>query len=147
MSGHRFNDQAQNKDQDTAREPNDVQQDTERSSKGDLEQDAAEARQDESAHLSRGDVAEAETEKDTKNTALGESKEVTGQRNDPVDRPLTEHSPSSERILAVWKEKGGKDADFPKPPTTGNPQTAMKNRKRVMAGASAQRTQSQELSR
>lgn len=82
-----------------------------------------------------------------KNTELGESKELTGRRDDPAGRPLTEHSPSTERILAVWKEKGGKDADFPLPPTTHNPQTAMKNRQRVMAGASAQRTQSQELSR
>lgn len=147
LSSQRLNDEAQGKEQDTAHEPNEAQQDTEPHAKEELEQDAAEARQDESAHLSKAEAAEAEVEKDMKNTELGESKELTGRRDDPAGRPLTEHSPSTERILAVWKEKGGKDADFPLPPTTHNPQTAMKNRQRVMAGASAQRTQSQELSR
>ena len=147
LSSQRLNDEAQGKEQDTARELREAQQDPESQAKGELEQDAAEARQDESAHLSEAEAAESEVEKDMKNTALGESKEVTGQRDDPADRPLTEHSPSTERILAVWKEKGGKDADFPLPPTTRNPQTAMKNRQRVMAGAASQRTQSQELSR
>ncbi|UYQ77343.1 hypothetical protein OF385_15200 [Glutamicibacter sp. JL.03c] len=47
----------------------------------------------------------------------------------------------------MWKEKGGKDADFPLAPTTANPQTAMKNRKRVMAGGGPARSQGQELSR
>lgn len=64
-----------------------------------------------------------------------------------ADAAQNQNSPAAQRLLTVWKEKGGKDADFPLAPTTANPQTAMKNRKRVMAGAAPARTQGQERTR
>ncbi|MGL3808113.1 hypothetical protein ACSYDW_18705 [Paeniglutamicibacter sp. R2-26] len=112
-----------------------------------LEQAAAAAKQDEQANLARAGEAEAETQQDAKHTQADEAKETTRHSDDPTDRPDNEPSAAPARVLAVWKEKGGKDADFPKAPTTHNPQAAMKNRKKVLAGAGAQRGQSQELSK
>lgn len=111
-----------------------------------LEQAAAE-KQDEQANLARAGEAEAETQQDAKHTQADEAKETTRRSDDPTDRPDNEPSAAPARVLAVWKEKGGKDADFPLAPTTQNPQAAMKNRKKVLAAAGAQRGQSQELTR
>lgn len=112
-----------------------------------LEQAAAAATQDEQANLARAGKAESETQHDAKNTQADEAKETTRHGDDPTDRPANEPSAAPAAVLAVWKEKGGKDADFPLAPTTQNPQAAMKNRQKVLAGAGAQRGQSQELSR
>lgn len=62
--------------------------------------------------------------------------------------PLDQLSAVSERVIAVWKQKGDEeDADFPLPQGTTNPKTAMKHRKRVVAAAAPARTQGQVLSR
>ncbi|MFF5794521.1 hypothetical protein ACFY5D_20960 [Paeniglutamicibacter sp. NPDC012692] len=112
-----------------------------------LEQAAAAAKQDEQANLARAGEAEAETQQDAKHTQADEAKETTRPSDDPTDRPDNEPSAAPAAVLAVWKEKGGKDADFPKAPTTHNSQAAMKNRKKVLDAVGTQRGQSQELSR
>ena len=112
-----------------------------------LEQAAAAAKRDEQANLARAGAAESETQENAKNTHADEAKETTRHSDDPTGRPASEPSAAPARALAVWKEMGGKDADFPLAPTTSNPQAAMKNRQRVLAAAGTQRGQSQELSR
>ena len=112
-----------------------------------LEQAAAAANQDEQANVAQAGEAEAETQQDAKHTQADEAKESTRPSDNPTGRPDNEPSAAPAAVLAVWKDKGGKDADFPKAPTTQNPQAAMKNRKKVLAAAGAQRGQSQELSR
>lgn len=115
--------------------------------------EAAEAQQDEAAHLEQAERAGGEEHLDRANTDTAEAKEAStpspaaASPEDADKLPLDRHSAASERVIAVWKQKGGKDADFPLPPSTQNPQTAMKHRKRVMAAAAPVRTQGQELSR
>lgn len=112
-----------------------------------FERAAAAAKQDEQANLARAGETESETQQDAKNAQADEAKETTRHSDDPTDHPANDPSDAPARVLAVWKEKGGKDADFPNAPTTHNPQAAMKNRKRVLAAVGTQRGQSQELSR
>ena len=113
--------------------------------------EVAEAKQGEAAQLGQAERFGGEENLDRTNTETAEAKEVTargdGAKTDSPDTAREQNSPAAQRLLTVWKDKGGKDADFPLAPTTANPQTAMKNRKRVMAGAASARTQGQELSR
>lgn len=115
--------------------------------------EAAEAQQDEATHQEQAERAEAEEHLDRANADTAEAKEAStpppaaASPEDAGKLALDQHSAASERVIAVWKQKGGKDADFPLPPSTQNPQTAMKHRKRVMAAAAPARTQGQELSR
>ena len=116
------------------------------------EQEAAAAKQGEQDNLVRAGETEAETQLDAKNTQSAEARQMRRSGDDPTKQPPTGQPPSEQssapaRVLAVWKEKGGKDADFPQAPTTDNPQAAMKHRKRVVSAAGAQSTQSQELAR
>ncbi len=115
--------------------------------------EAAEAQQDEAAHMGQAERAGGEERRDRANAETAEAKEASTPSpagagpEDAGKLPLDRHSAASERVIAVWKQKGGKDADFPLPPSTQNPQTAMKHRKRVMVAAAPARTQGQELSR
>ena len=147
LAGQRLGSEAQAKDAENAkdREPETAEANAE--AVEELEQKSAAAKQDESAALARADSAEAETQLDAKHTQADEAKEAIPRRDDPMDRPANEVSAAPARVLAVWKEKGGKDADFPKAPTTFNTHSAMKNRKKVVAAAGTQREQSQEISR
>ncbi|MFJ2618594.1 hypothetical protein [Glutamicibacter sp. NPDC087344] len=107
----------------------------------------------EAAHQGQAERFEGEEDLDRANTETAEAKEAStpppaAASPEEADKlPLDQHGAASERVIAVWKNKGGKDADFPLPPSTQNPQTAMNNRKRVMAGAAPSRTLGQELSR
>ncbi|MER8026862.1 hypothetical protein [Glutamicibacter protophormiae] len=113
----------------------------------------AEAQPDEAAHLGQAERAGGEEHLDRANTETAEAKEAGTPSpagaglEDAGTLPLDRHSAVSERVIAVWKQKGGKDADFPLPPSTQNPQTAMKHRKRVVSAAGPARIQGQELSR
>lgn len=115
--------------------------------------EVAEVQQDEATHLGQAERAEGEEHLDRANTDTAEAKEAgtpspaAASPEDADKLRLDRHSAASERVIAVWKQKGGKDADFPLPPSTQNPQTAMKHRKRGMAAAAPARTQGQELSR
>jgi len=115
--------------------------------------EVAEAQQDEDTHQRQAERAEGEEHLDRANIETAEAKESSKPAQagagpeDAGTLPLDQHGAASERVTAVWKEKGGKDADFPLPPSTQNPQTAMKHRKRGVAAAAPARTQGQELSR
>lgn len=115
--------------------------------------EASEAQQDEAAHLRQAERAGGEEHLDRANADTAEAKEAGTPSpagagpEDAGKLPLDQHSAASERVIAVWKQKGGKDADFPLPPSTQNPQTAMKHRKRVVSAAAPARIQGQELSR
>lgn len=91
-----------------------------------------------------GQVPGEPGEKSAASAAFGQS---DGSKPGTSEGKQMQNSAAAQRLLTVWEEKGGKDADFPLAPTTANPQTAMKNRKRVMAGAAPSRTQGQEISR
>lgn len=115
--------------------------------------EAAEAQQDEATHLGQAERAEGEEHLDRANAKTAEAEEAGKPApagagpEDAGKLPLDQYSAASERVIAVWKQKGGKDADFPLPPSTQNPQTAMKHRKRAVSAAAPARTQGQELSR
>lgn len=115
--------------------------------------EVAEAQPDEAAHLGQAERAGGEEHLDRANAETAKAKEADtpspagAGAEDVGTLALDQHSAASERVIAVWKEKGGKDADFPLPPSTQNPQTAMKHRKRVVSAAAPARTQGQELSR
>ncbi|WP_461635123.1 hypothetical protein [Glutamicibacter soli] len=115
--------------------------------------EAAEAQQDEAAHQGQAERFEGEEHLDRANAKTAEAEEAGKPApagagpEDAGKLPLDQHSAASERVIAVWKQKGGKDADFPLPPSTQNPQPAMKHRKRVVSAAAPARIQGQELSR
>lgn len=105
--------------------------------------DAAERRAEQEPVLGAKEQGEP-----TENSAAPAApKHADGAKPGSADAEPKQNSPAAQRLLTVWKDKGGKDADFPLAPTTANPQTAMKNRKRVMAGAAPARTQGQERTR
>lgn len=147
LASQRLNSEAQGKDTGAEMPGTGAHAEEAKDTAQELEQAAAAAKQDEQANLARAGEAESETQQDTKNTQADEAKETARHSDDPTDRPANEPSAAPAAVLAVWKEKGGKDADFPMAPTTRNPQAAMKNRQRVLAAAGAQRGQSLELSR
>lgn len=142
LASQRLGNEAQTKDVETAKDREPETAEAKAEAVQELEQKSAAAKQDETAELVRADSTEAETKLDAKHTQADEAKEATPRHDDPSDRPANEVSAAPARVLAVWKEKGGKDADFPKAPTTFNTHSAMKNRKKVVAAVGTQRGQS-----
>lgn len=149
LAGQRANAEGNPLGADKARENEDAQEATAERAGGEERLDTANAEvaEEKAESTSAHDPTEAkdasgqETESGVETRAAKQSAEV------PAGTTQEQHSAAAQRLLTVWKGKGGKDADFPLAPTTANPQTAMKNRKRVMAGASPSRTQGQEISR
>lgn len=119
------------------------------------EQDAAEAKDNEAAHLGQAERFEGEEDLDRVTTESAEAKELSvGQKPDTSDLdphaiPLNQHSDASRRILATWREKSGgvNNPSLAQKPTLANPKVATSQRPKVLVGQPQGRVKEQGLSR
>lgn len=119
------------------------------------EQEAAKAKNNETAHLGQAERFAGEENLDRVNTETAKAKELSiGQKPETSvhDRhaiPLNQHSDASRRILASWREKSGgaNNPSIAQAPSFENRKVAMSKRPKVLVGQPQVRTKEQGLSR
>lgn len=119
------------------------------------EQEAAKAKNNETAHLGQAERFAGEENLDRVNTETAEAKELSiGQKpetsaHDPHTIPLNQHSDASQRILASWREKSGgaNNPSIAQAPSFENRKVATSKRPKVLVGQPQVRTKEQGLSR
>lgn len=118
------------------------------------EQDVAQAKDNEAAHLGQAEQFEGEKNLDQENTETAEAKEVTTSQKPEAgtretDVPLNQHSDASQRILQVWREKSGgaKNPSISPVPTLEHSTATTAKRPKLLVGQAQGRGKEQGLSR